>query len=371
MPRNRHEQWDNGNAIMTALIALALAGVVAAALAGNARFQLLRARAYADGAKAYYRAEAGVTAALVGLPAGVTFTSIILGEDQVPATTDDGRLPYSDLVSQASAASSIELYVEDDLDEDPGDPYRDANEKILLRSIGTAGRQGRRVLLAVVGRESSPYNPAALMVIDSSIDLGDDFAADGRNHDLNDDCASLAGGPVQSGLAVAAAEALDLLGAQLALGGGSQVTGAGEPPSLSLLRPTDLGYIEEIAGDPAIDLPGGEVGGTMGDAAAPALALVRGDALVTDSLRGVGALVVLGELTITGALEFSGVMIAVGGVRIATGGRLRVCGALWSQGPLANQGVLTVDYSSEAVDMADSYLRLPRLPKLLAVREEF
>ncbi len=361
-----------GAALVTSLVFLALVGVIAAALSVSAKSRLEQAAAMANGARAYYAAEAGLAATLAGLPAGLRYTSSLLGSDATAGTEDDGTLPYvaplTELLARTGAA--VELRVEDDGDEEPADQGSDANETIVVRAVGWGGGGGRRVLRAFVGRQGQPYDPAAVAVSGAAVQLGDNFAIDGSDYQLADGCATSSGGPARAGIAVADPAALEALEAILELNGAERVRGAGGPPSLAPMRPVDTRYFSDSAASATVESPGGAISGAWGEVGSPVGGAVQGDASVEDLLEGYGALVVTGDLVIDGTLRFVGSLAVGGTLRVSPTGSLDVCGTIVC-GALANEGTLVARRSRGALSLADSQLRSARLPKLLAVREEF
>jgi len=361
-----------GAAVVTSLIFLALVGVIAAALSVSAKSRLEQAAAMANGARAYYAAEAGLAATLAGLPAGLRYTSSLLGPDAVPETEDDGILSYGAPLSEllGRTGGAVELRAEDDGDEEPGEQGCDANEMIVVRAVGWGGGEGRRVLRAFVGRQAQPYDPAAVAVSGPAVELGENFAIDGSDHQLADGCATSSGGPARAGLAVADPAALEALAALLELSGAERVRGAGGPPSLAPMRPIDTRYFGDSAASATLESPGGVIKGTWGEVGSPMGGAVQGDASVEGLLEGYGALVVTGDLVIDGTLRFVGSLAVGGTLRVSPTGSLDVCGTIVC-GALANEGTLVARRSRGALSLADTQLRSARLPKLLAVREEF
>jgi hypothetical protein len=86
---------------------------------------------------------------------------------------------------------------------------------------------------------------------------------------------------------------------------------------------------------------------------------------------GAGVLVVDGVLEVRGTLRFAGVVAATRGIAVRAGGSLAVAGAVWAGGadPLAVAGTLDVRRDDAAVQAADAVLPLPRLPRLLGIRD--
>ena len=110
----------------------------------------------------------------------------------------------------------------------------------------------------------------------------------------------------------------------------------------------------------------------------PALALVRGDLVISDARQGSGLLLVEGALDIRGSLDFTGLVVAAGGLRIAEGAALGVVGALWlgepgapgaPVAPLAVAGRLALRQSRAAIVTADGLLALPRRAVLRGLRD--
>lgn len=361
-----------GAAVVTSLVFLALVGVIAAALSISAKSRLEQAAAIANGARAYYAAEAGLAATLAGLPAGLRYTGSLLGPDALPDTEDDGTLPYVATLAEflGRTGAAVDLRVEDDGDEEPANRRSDANETIVVRAVGWGGGEGRRVLRAFVGRQGQPYDPAAVAVLDAAVQLGDDFTIDGSDHQLADGCATSSGGPARAGIALADPAALEALGALLELSGAERVRGAGGSPSLAPMRPVDARYFSDSAASATLEFPGGAITGTWGEIGSAVGGVVQGDASVEGLLEGYGALVVTGNLVIDGTLRFVGSLAVGGTLRVSPTGSLDMCGAIIC-GALANEGTLVARRSRAALLLADAELRSARLPRLLAVREEF
>jgi hypothetical protein len=339
-----------GSALVSALLALALAGGAAALLAELGRTTLVRARLDRDAARTWYLAEAGLTETVIALAPGTTFTAALA------ARAAAGPDP---------PAGTWAAELRDDGDDTPDDPAIDVNQRIVARITAVGPAPVRRRVEAVVGRESAPFLPGAATLAGSVSNLTGDFRLDGLDSSMDTGCTMAGHGPARAGLSLpehATLPALDHPGA---------LTGAGATPSVARRAAPDLTSLAAATG--AVRPAPSALPVSLGTTAAPQLTVVDGDVSIDGAVSGAGVLYTTGHLRVAGVLEFTGVLAAAGGVEITTAGELKICGALWADGePALNaRGRGAVHASSDAIAWAARVAPLPARARVLAVRELF
>jgi hypothetical protein len=336
-------QRAQGSALPSALAAVALTAVLAAALADVARTELLLARARRTAAQALAAADACLARVIAELPVGWDFGAALRGPDGIAGTGDDGVLAApAGCAATARPAAGAAM-----------PPTR------LELTIDAQAASGRRRLQALVGRSREPGAPALLWLADATALAapgGRTIALDGR--DPRDPSA-------RAWAAAAAPGDPDVLDAWLAAGAalapGTATPIVAVPPPLAALA----------ARAAAAAGAGGLVGtGTP----SPAITFVAGDLSVAAPAAGAGVLVVDGVLEVAAPLDFSGVVVATRGVHVAAGASLTVRGALWlgaspGASPLLATGRVTVARDPGALATADALLALPRPATLLGVQD--
>ena len=334
---------ERGFAAVAALLVLLIASTIAGAMAELARFEAVLAHQRGATTAALAAVDACVEDAVAVVPAGWTFTEVLLGADATAGTADDGVLPLAAGCTGMGRAA----------------PGGVAPPRFLLEVEATHGG-GRRRLQAVVRRHAEPGVPALLWVEAASIGrVTGSLALDGA-----DPSRPLA--PPRS--TVAAAEdpaALDTWiagqGGAIAVSPGTTAAMWAMPPPLAVLaaRATSAG-----ASSPAVTL-------VATPPATLALTLSAGDLSITDARFGAGVLIVDGVLRIAAPFAFTGIVAAPGGLQIDAPGIATVQGAVWltTTGPdaLVVEGGMSVVASAAALEAADALLPLPRRAVLASV----
>jgi hypothetical protein len=342
---------DRGSALVVAVLALALAGALAASLAELGRLALVRARLDQWGVRAWFVAEGGLAETVGGLEPGTDFDALLEAPAEEPGA-DAGPWSYR------SAAR-------DDADEEPDDPLTDTNQRVLLRITAFGPPPVRRRLEALVGRAAAPYLPAAAMLGGGVRELTRDFLLDGRDFDVTSGCTFAGGGAARAGLSLPEDAVLP------ALGEPTQILGKGDAPSITRLAAPDLTPLGDA--EHGEHVAPGALAGVIGTPGSPRFTVVDGDARIDGALTGAGTLFVNGQLEVRGTLAFTGLVAAAAGVHVTAAGTLAVCGALWASGEpaLGVRGVGAVRTSVGAIEMAARVAPLPAAPEILAVRELF
>ncbi|TMA82502.1 MAG: hypothetical protein E6J72_02625 [Deltaproteobacteria bacterium] len=348
--RSAHRADDGGTALVTALLAMVLAGGAAVLFAELARTTLVRARVDRDGVAAWYLAEAGLAETVAALPAGGTFSADLAAHAGTPP---------------APIAGGYAATLADDHDDTPDDPLVDRNQRMLVRIVAAGPPPVERRLEAVVGREPAPFFPGAATLAGGVSNLTGDFRLDGHDGAMDTGCMMPGSGRTRAGMSLPDGAALPVLEHP------EQVSGIGGTPSVTRERPPDLTALASSAG--AVRPAPTAMPVTLGTTAAPQVTVVDGDAAIDGTTSGAGILYVSGHVRVTGTLDFAGVVAAAGGVEIATTGQLRICGALWAAGTTAldARGAGAVRASTDAIAMAARLAPLPARAQVLAVRELF
>jgi len=340
-----------GSALVSALATLALAGVAAAALAELGRVALIRARLDRDGVSAWFLAEAGLADTVAAIAPGRDFTPLL--------TTP------TPLASGPSTPWAYTASFRDDVDDQPNDPAVDVNERVILRITATGPAPVRRRLEAVIGRETEPFLPGAVTLAGPPGDLGGDLVLDGHDFTMGSSCAAPGAGLAKVGLALPENAALPEFDHP------ERIIGRDGSPSVARVAAPNIAPLADVPG--AVRHPAGTVAGDLGNAAAPQLTVIEGDALVEGPVSGAGVLYIAGRLNISGTLVFTGVVAAAGGVDLTGTGEINVCGGLWAAGERAldARGRGTVRASADAIRLAADLSPLPAPARVVAVRELF
>jgi hypothetical protein len=327
-------------ALPAAVLALAVAGALAAAVAELAGTEVTLVHRRRAAAAALAAADACLAHVLGALPAGWDFDPLVAG----PA---DGLLdaPAGCAVRAATAPGPV----------DPPRVLLDAEAEVP---------GGRRTLAALVGRDPIPGVPAVLWLSTAPPpgSVAGTLALDGE------DVADLASAAWAALAAPAEPAELD---AWVEDAGSGLVQGARTAPPIAATAPP----LDALALRVRNAGPAGAEALVAAGTPPPALALVEGDLLVADARRGAGLLFVTGALDIRGALDFTGLVVAQGGVRVAGGADLAVAGALWTGAPAAAGAALLIDGAARlrldraALAEVDARLSLPRRAALLGVRD--
>jgi hypothetical protein len=334
---------SRGAALPAALIVVAVAAAVSAALGMLAQEELLLARGREAAARALAEADGCAAAVAADLPAGWEFDAVIAGADGLPGTPDDGQ-------RVASAGCTATLRPAPGAAQPP---------RAILEVEAVAG-SGRRTVEAVVARTAGPGIPALIWLSGAASlrDPGGTLALDGAD-------------PARPGAAALA-----------------PLAAPDDPPSLDAwLSAESASVTVSPAGVGALRAPppplaelaarmrgaGAASTGTLVAAGSPplALTLVTGDLAVATTALGRGLLLVDGLLDIAGTFEFNGVVVASAGIRVAAGARLDVAGSIWlgSGASLVVDGDARVAARADALDAAESLLRLPRRAVLASQRD--
>ncbi|MCC6849149.1 MAG: hypothetical protein IT294_11670 [Deltaproteobacteria bacterium] len=338
-----------GSALLAALLLMALAGLVASELAELGRRALARARLDRDGARAWYLAEAGLADVAAGLPSGHAFTDALATAPAPPPPSGD---PWTWGAGFA-----------DDADETPRDDLRDGNARVILYVNAFGPPPVRRRLEALIGRESAPLQPGALVLTGDLRSLTPDFSLDGRDFDMASGCTALGPGPARPGLTLPEDAGLPVLTHP------ERIVGRGLAPSIARREAPSFAEVEDDAR--ATRLAPGPLPATLGDLAAPRFMIVDGDAVADRSSAGAGVLYVTGRLRVASRLAFTGMLATAGGIDVAPGATLEVCGGAWAAGApaVAVDGAGFVRASDGALRLAATLAPLPARARIVAVRE--
>jgi hypothetical protein len=325
-------------ATMAALVLVAVAAALAAQVARLAATEARLVHRHHVVERGLVAVDACAAGVLATLPAGWDLHPVLAGPDGHVGSDDDGTLPAPagcTATTSAAPGARLMLHLEAQV---PG---------------------GRRRLDALVARDPAPFGDALVWLADAAA-LGPvlgELALEGAD-------ASVA--------SLAAATDPEVLDAWLARQGAHVRLG----PTLAPPRhapPPPIGELD--ARIRAVASPG--TGGLVdaGNVPPVALTFADGDLVVHGEAVGAGLLYVAGRLDIEGAMAFTGVVVARGGVRVGSGGSLFVEGALWLEGrpggppALDAAGSVHLRAAVEALLLADRILALPRLARILAVRD--
>jgi len=329
---------ERGTALPAAVVALAVSVALGAGLADLLRTEVVLARERIAAATALAAVDACAARTLAAVPAGWELDGLVAGPDATPGTADDGRLA-DEPGCRAVAAPA------------PGAP---APARVVVTAEARVPR-ARRVLEAVIGRAAVP-GAATLVWLDGgpgASRVSGTAVLDGR-------------GPEPHWAALAAPADPETLDGWLAEAPGVDAARAA-PPRFAPPPPFTTLAVRAAAAAPAGTAPLVPPPAVP----APAVSFAPADLPLDGAWAGAGLLVVDGVLEIRGTVTFTGVVAATRGIAVRAGGTLAVTGAVWAGGaePLAIAGTLAVRRDDAAVETADAVLPLPRLPRLLAVRD--
>lgn len=330
------------------------------ALATGASLWLTRSELWAAGharaeTQAAYSAEAGVRHALAALAPDVDWSALVNG---APAALADPAQPGPWPIGgpgRVSFPGPPFVYAVERIDEGEAEDVAAAPETVLLRSSATAVRGAKREMVAIAGRASRPYLPAALVLDRGALEL--EAAALGGPHDPRVVLDARAAGPAASALASASAESL---AAALEEASRAGVTLHGGTSSSA--RSFDVARFAERSG--LATAPPDVLAAPLGSTEAPAALLVRSG--TAPALEGAGVLLSAGDLEIAGPVAFDGAVVVAGRLRLGDAS-CRVRGIVWARS-VAFRGPCRIELDVASVEAADAVLRLPRLPVLLALQ---
>ena len=334
----------SGSALVAAILALAVGGAVATALAEVARLNVVRGRLQEDGTRAWFVAEAGLAETVAAMVSGSTFDADLAAPSRSGGT---GRWTWSSTLT-------------DDTDDSPNDPLTDSNERVILAVEATGPAPVRRRLEAVIGREREPFLPGVATLSGGVRELTRDFLLDGRDFDMDSRCARAGDGPSRAGLALL--EGMPILPLNPA-----QIIGG-------IRRTTTLPDLTPLATDPmATEHAPGMLSSPLGHRGAPRFTVVHGDAIAAAPISGAGLLYVDGRLSVRHTLDFTGVVAAAEGIDVSAEGSFIVCGAVWARGDpaLAVRGTGALRRSVDAILSAHRLTPLPARAEIRATRELF
>lgn len=162
----------------------------------------------------------------------------------------------------------------------------------------------------------------------------------------------------------------------------SLVTGAGAAPSVATIAPLSQTVAQIADAYLALshtDLPGGNYSNDdWGTSSSPRITRITGNAQIQGNVEGYGVLVVDGSLDIAGNFTFHGLVIARGKVQVQINGDAGIYGSLLiaesatedAGYELDVRGNAHIRYDSCALASANSWVALPKAPKLLAWQEK-
>jgi hypothetical protein len=349
---------DRGTALMATLVIIMIVLPLGAYVALQCRIDLMIERNFRAEVEAFYAAEAGLEHAVAEIDPGQSFDDILTGPDHIAGTADDGSFPFREGSPGAFPSPPLGYQVR----------VAPASDNMLsIVSRGTGRGNATKVVVALVARSPFVFTPAALYAQTDirHLDLGSELLLSGLDHRIGDPPAS----PTETAPPVPALASPDP-DAEVDLRRGvpadlaEQLIGSGGPPSIATNSTINVQrYADVLAAQPACEhlprLPN-TTGENTDDPGTPRIAVVEGDALVSESelVKGSGVLVVRGRLQVMGTFEFSGLVIALGGILFEPSGSVTITGALW-QGPtmddrleLRSRGAIA--YSSPALAAADT-----------------
>ena len=147
------------------------------------------------------------------------------------------------------------------------------------------------------------------------------------------------------------------------------------PPEKSVLQ-----YAEDyLDRSPLETLPGATYGGNeqWGTIGQPRITHVTGDVRIAGTIDGNGVLILDGALHVSGDFTFNGLIIMRGGGEIRATGNAKIYGAVLiaentsqdSDYELDIRGTVNIQYDSCALNAAEGWNPLPKLPKIVAWSE--
>lgn len=342
------QRRERGMALVAAILVLALLAAVGAATLWLVRGELWVAGSARAFAQARYSAEAGAWHALGAIAPGTDFAALVAGTGGLGDPARPGPLPFP--------GGGFTPF--------PGPPFGYevtvhalATERVRLRSTATAVRGARRVVDATIGRELAPYAPAALVVTDGAVaiapalsGLAPEAGGIGVDARLPADGTQAIVGAATAEAAAAAWSSLDASSPSL----------QGPTPRVRA-RPFDVGAFAVASG--LAEEPPEVFAASRGTSDAPAALRVASG--VAPSLVGHGVVLVPGDLEVEGTVAWRGVIYVAGELRLRATSCL-VEGVVWARAISFSTGC-QLRFDPSAVATADSALRLPRRPTLLAL----
>ncbi|HEY8515360.1 MAG TPA: hypothetical protein VIS07_07595 [Candidatus Binatia bacterium] len=339
---------QRGIALLGSILVLALLASVTGATLWLVRSELWVAGSARAREQARYSAEAGVWHALAVIAPGTSFEDLVAGTGGLSDASDPGPLPIG--------GGGFVFF--------PGPPFgygvtvaADADERVRLRSSATAVRGAQRVVRATIGREVEPYAPAALVVASGAVSVA--AALEGLPPEAGGILldATQPGDGAQAAVGASTVELAELARSTLA-GAGATLAGA---TLRRRARAFDVAAFALATGlaeqDPSV------LAAVQGVSGAPAALVVRPGA--APGLVGHGVVLARGALDLQGAVDWQGVLYVAGELRIS-GAPCRITGMVWAESVSFAKGC-SVRFGWPEILAADSALRLPRRPTLLAL----
>lgn len=309
-------------------------------------------------------ADAGIQHALAVIPAGTTFPYNSLTE-VVPSTPHPTNAGFSYSVTAINTAG---------------------NSQAILTSAAMGPNGAKKVIVAYIGRGSFGLGATSLPGSTASSTettfSGTSFSING-----NDNCNAA---PAVPGIVVTDPALTTEITNDTTSDGGlasnqmNLVAGAGGTPSVVTIQPLSQ-TVSQIANAylnlSHTDLPGGNYSSNdnWGTSISPRITRITGDAQIQGNIEGYGVLIVDGALGVQGNFTFHGLVIARGDVQVQITGNAGIYGSLMIGGSsepdpdyeLDVRGNAHVRFDSCALSAADSWVPLPKAPKLLAWQEKF
>lgn len=163
----------------------------------------------------------------------------------------------------------------------------------------------------------------------------------------------------------------------------ANVIGVGGTPSVATIAPlsqTPSQMVDAYLALSHVTLAGGNFSSndTWGTSSSPRITRLTGDAQIQGTIEGYGVLIVDGGLDIAGNFTFHGLVIARGDIQVQMTGNAGIYGSLVigesttqdAGYELDIRGNATIRFDSCALAAADSWVPLPKAPKLLAWQEK-
>jgi hypothetical protein len=306
------------------MLLVAILAPLVAAVAMQARLDLMIERHGHAALEAFYVAESGLEHALADLAHDPSFERLSKGPDGERDTADDRLYPFSSPPPAYFPAPPAGYRVETA-------PVGDGVIEIISYGRSLL-RSSRRVATTAI-KSDQPYLPAALYSGGDAVllALGDDFYVAGADETGDDDTPAVALDDEAD---------VDVLLQYLWEPARQRLRGPGGPPSVKARRLRSLGGMSAaLAAVATAQFLDGDVQGPLGWG----IALVPRSSRVSDASGG-GILVVDGNLSIAGHFEFQGLVIVRGDVDLDPDGSLDLKGSLLQESP---GHILRLDGSGE------------------------
>jgi Tfp pilus assembly protein PilX len=137
---------------------------------------------YRSGKQVFYIAESGLEHARAVLK-NSTFNSILLGNDGVSNTTDDGILSFGSSVNFGGGAYQVRVTDNNDGD---SNSFSDSDNTVLVTSTGTLPNGAKRTIQTLLQKITpNPVGVRAAITSNGPIDTLGNLTVDGRDHDIN------------------------------------------------------------------------------------------------------------------------------------------------------------------------------------------